>query len=277
MAIDDRVALVTGVVQGVGRMVAEALAARGTRVIACPCTPDASNPLAFNPADVDSIDRLADHVLTKWPAIDLVVAAAEVMATPYAVTAAGIEYQLAYNAVASAVLATRLSPALRAAEAGRFVILGSLAHQLARPDPDDLAGTARRYDPWRAYGASKTAAGLVALRIFNDLMDDAYSTAAVDPGGLLRLSVPSDAPMMLAIHPDSDRVREGDGVASILWAADAPEMFARYGYAERSAPSRMTLQPDGHGGHVPWIGDVDLSDRLWAAIANRLGRPLTFT
>lgn len=249
MDLSGRTALVTGAEGAVGHDVAAALAARGAAVIACPVVPG-DDPLAFDPGDIASVDRLADRLLALGRPIDIVVAAAEVVATPFAVSAAGFDHQLAYNAVTNAVLASRLSPALCAAEAGRFLILGSVAHHLAEPDPDTLAFDPQGYDPWRAYGMSKTAAGLVALRIFNELMDEAYSTSVVDP--------------------------TRDGIATILWAATAPEMFARYGYAEGGAASHMVMHPDAPDGYMPWIGDVDLSDRLWTAIEARLGRTLAF-
>ena len=262
--LDGRLALVTGAQTPAGRAVTQRLAAAGADLL--PGT-------GLDPGDLASIDRLADALLDAGRPIDLLVAADEIVAVPHRVDPHGVEAQMSHNALANALLASRLSPLLRAAEAGRFVILGSGAHQIARPDPDDLGFARGGYEPWHAYAASKTAAGLVALKVYREFSEEAYSTAIAAPRCLSAATAPLPAPLAEAPWCDDEGAAAGE---ALFWAATAPQAFARYSYADGAGPSKMLKAPVGTRGHMPHIGDVDLSERLWAAFERHLGRALDF-
>lgn len=176
-----RLAVVTGANSGLGYHTANALAARGARVImACRDTakadiaaaairanfPDAQvevRPLDL--ADLGSIAAFAEGLAADVGPIDLLVNNAGVMALPLSRTRDGFEMQVGTNHLGHFALTGRLLPQLEAAPAPRIVTVASLAHKAGSLDLDDLNWQKRRYDKWRAYGQAKLANLSFALEL----------------------------------------------------------------------------------------------------------------
>lgn len=176
-----RLAVVTGANSGLGYHTANALAARGARVImACRDTakadiaaaairanfPDAQvevRPLDL--ADLGSIAAFAEGLAADVGPIDLLVNNAGVMALPLSRTQDGFEMQVGTNHLGHFALTGRLLPQLEAAPAPRIVTVASLAHKAGSLDLDDLNWQKRRYDKWRAYGQAKLANLSFALEL----------------------------------------------------------------------------------------------------------------
>lgn len=176
-----RIAVVTGANSGLGYHTANALAARGARVImACRDTaradiaaaairanfPDARvdvRPLDL--ADLGSIAAFAEGLAADVGPIDLLVNNAGVMALPLSRTRDGFEMQVGTNHLGHFALTGRLLPRLEAAPAPRVVTVGSLAHKAGSLDLEDLNWQKRRYDKWRAYGQAKLANLSFALEL----------------------------------------------------------------------------------------------------------------
>jgi NAD(P)-dependent dehydrogenase (short-subunit alcohol dehydrogenase family) len=84
------------------------------------------------------------------------------MAVPLSYTADGFESQFGTYHLGYFALTTGLLPALAAGEGARVICLTSRAHRRSDVDFDDPNYRHRRYDPWQAYGQSKTAIALFA-------------------------------------------------------------------------------------------------------------------
>ena len=168
-----RTVLVTGANSGLGLRTAEALAARGARVLmACrnqekaAAARDAVAALASGPApevvpldlsDLDSVRTCADELVGELDRLDALVNNAGVMAIPLARTAQGFEMQLGTNHLGHFALTGRLLPVLLKATAPRVVSVSSNAHKFGRLDFDDLNAERKRYHRWTAYNQSKLA------------------------------------------------------------------------------------------------------------------------
>lgn len=167
-----RTILVTGANSGLGLRTAQALAARGARVVmACRNQAKAAEALtavkeaASGPepqvvpldlADLASVRQCAADVLAEHPSLDVVVNNAGVMATPHRRTEQGYELQFGTNHLGHFALTGLLLPALLRAPMPRVVNVASIAHWggvMQWKDPH----MERLYLRWPAYAQSKLA------------------------------------------------------------------------------------------------------------------------
>ena len=168
----SRTILVTGANSGLGLRSAQALAARGARVllacrnaekaatalaeVAAGATGPAPEVVALDLADLDSVRAAADDVAGRTESLDVLMNNAGIMATPKGRTPQGFESQLGTNHLGHFALTGLLLPLLQRAEAPRVISTSSQAHRMGRMRWDDLQWE-RGYERWRAYGQSKLA------------------------------------------------------------------------------------------------------------------------
>jgi NAD(P)-dependent dehydrogenase (short-subunit alcohol dehydrogenase family) len=172
-ALNGRIAVVTGANSGLGLETARALAGAGAHVVmaardqakaaAAEAAIQEQHPKAsfeiseLDLADLASVRRAAEELLTRHEAIDILVNNAGLMATPERRTVDGFELQFGVNHLGHFALTAHLLPGLLGAEAARVVTVTSTAHHLGRavdPGNPHLEG---RYGPWRAYNRAKLA------------------------------------------------------------------------------------------------------------------------
>jgi NAD(P)-dependent dehydrogenase (short-subunit alcohol dehydrogenase family) len=133
---------------------------------------------------------LSDHdsvlaFLAAWNGpLDVLVNNAGVMACPLARSAEGWELQFATNHLGHFALASGLHGALAAAGSARVVSVSSSAHQRSPVVFDDIHYEHRVYEPWEAYGQSKTANVLFAVEATRRWADDGIAVNALMPGGI---------------------------------------------------------------------------------------------
>jgi NAD(P)-dependent dehydrogenase (short-subunit alcohol dehydrogenase family) len=167
-----RTILVTGANSGLGLRSAEALAARGGRVllacrnpqkaavaldaVAAVATGPAPEVVALDLADLDSVRAAAADVATRVEALDVLMNNAGIMAVPKGTTTQGFELQLGTNHLGHFALTGLLLELLQRAPASRVITTSSQAHRMGRMRWDDLQWT-KGYERWRAYGQSKLA------------------------------------------------------------------------------------------------------------------------
>ena len=191
---------VTGVSAGLGVETARALAAHGARVVgaardlgkaevATARVRDAAaaaggnfEMIALDLANLKSVRTCADALLARGEPFDVVIANAGVMATPFGHTADGFETQFGTNHLGHFVLVNRIAPLIRAG--GRLVNLSSAGHRFANVDLEDPNFERTPYDPFVAYGRSKTANILFAVAFDQRHRARGIRAAAVHPGGI---------------------------------------------------------------------------------------------
>lgn len=133
-------------------------------------------------ADLKSVRAAADALVAKGQPIDVVIANAGVMATPYGKTADGFETQFGTNHLGHFVFVNRIAPLIR--DGGRVVMLASSGHRFANVDLEDPNFERTPYEPFVAYGRSKTANILFAVALDRRHKDRGIRAAAVHPGGI---------------------------------------------------------------------------------------------
>ena len=190
--------LVTGVSAGLGVETARSLAAHGAHVVgtardlakAEAATAQirkdaAANGGSFELIELDlaslaSVRNCADQLLRKGEPFDVIIANAGVMATPFSCTTDHFEMQFGTNHLGHFVLVNRIAKLLRAG--GRLVNLASSGHRFSNVNLDDPNFDRTPYDPFLAYGRSKTANILFAVAFDQRYRSRDIRAAAVHPG-----------------------------------------------------------------------------------------------
>jgi NAD(P)-dependent dehydrogenase (short-subunit alcohol dehydrogenase family) len=190
--------LVTGVSAGLGVETARSLAAHGAQVVgtardlskADGATTQVRKDAAahggsfelveLDLASLKSVRACADQLLAKGEPFDVIIANAGVMATPLGHTADGFETQFGTNHLGHFVLINRIASLIR--DGGRLINLSSAGHRYANVDLDDPNFERTPYEPFVAYGRSKTANILFALAFDRRHRSRRIRAAAVHPG-----------------------------------------------------------------------------------------------
>lgn len=190
--------LVTGVSAGLGVETARSLAVHGAHVVGAArdltkaqaattqvrrdaAAGDGTFELvALDLAKLASVRACADALLDKGGPFDVVIANAGVMATPFGHTADGFETQFGTNHLGHFVLVNRIASLIR----GRLINLASSGHRFSNVDLDDPNFARTPYDPFVAYGRSKTANILFAVAFDRRQRERGVRAAAVHPGGI---------------------------------------------------------------------------------------------
>jgi NAD(P)-dependent dehydrogenase (short-subunit alcohol dehydrogenase family) len=192
--------LVTGVSAGLGVETARSLAAYDAQVVGAARDLNkaktiteqvrkdaATNGGSFELVELDlanlkSVRACADQLLAKGEPFDVVIANAGVMATPFGHTADGFETQFGTNHLGHFVLVNRIASLIR--DGGRLINLSSSGHRYANVDLEDPGFEHTPYDPFVAYGRSKTANILFAVAFDERHRGHGVRAAAVHPGGI---------------------------------------------------------------------------------------------
>jgi NAD(P)-dependent dehydrogenase (short-subunit alcohol dehydrogenase family) len=192
--------LVTGVSAGLGVETARSLAAHGAQVVgtardlakAETATAHVQKDAAagggslelvdLDLANLASVRACAERLLKKGDQFDVIIANAGVMATPFGHTADGFETQFGTNHLGHFVLVNRIAPLIRAG--GRLINVSSAGHRFSNVDLDDPSFERTPYEPFAAYGRSKTANILFAVAFDGRHRERGVRAAAVHPGGI---------------------------------------------------------------------------------------------
>ena len=252
--------LVTGVSAGLGVETARVLVAHGADVVGAArnlekarrATSEVSKAAAetgasFEVVELDlaslkSVRAAADKLITDGRLFDVIIANAGVMATPFGKTEDGFETQFGTNHLGHFVFVNRIAKLIK--NGGRLVNLASSGHRFSNVDLNDPNFETTPYEPFVAYGRSKTANILFAVAFDQRHRERGIRAAAVHPGGiqteLARHMDPADLEQMIK-QINEQAAGEGKGLfqfktvphgaATSVWAAvvaSAEEVGGRY-------------------------------------------------
>jgi len=138
--------------------------------------------IALDLGDLKSVRDSSNKLLEKGEPFDVVIANAGVMATPFTYTKDGFEMQFGTNHLGHFVFVNRIASLIRAG--GRLINLSSAGHRYSNVDLQDPNFERTEYEPFVAYGRSKTANILFSVAFDNRHRERGVRAAAVHPGGI---------------------------------------------------------------------------------------------
>lgn len=274
-----KVAIVTGGYSGLGLETARTLAMAGARIIVPARDVERARKAvaevggmevqAMDLTDPGSIDNFArDFVETGLP-LHLLINNAGIMALPELKRdAQGNELQFATNHLGHFRLTLRLWPALKRAGGARVVSVSSAGHRFSPVVFDDINFERRPYEPFKAYGQSKTANILFAIALDRRGKDEAIRAFALHPGGIAATNLGAHVGVEMlkktgfvdendrpVIDLSRDLKSVPQGAATHIWCAVSPQLDGKGGVF--CADSDITPV-------LPKSGSVDLAsdDRL---------------
>jgi NAD(P)-dependent dehydrogenase (short-subunit alcohol dehydrogenase family) len=286
--------LVTGVSAGIGVETARTLAAHGASVVGAARDLDKARAalgtagasgidlLALDLASLASVRAAADALLADGRPLDLIIANAGVMATPKGTTADGFETQFGTNHLGHFVLVNRIASLLPSG--GRLVNLSSAGHRRSDVDLDDPNFERAEYDPFIAYGRSKTANILFAVEFDRRHRARGVRAAAVHPGGIvteLGRHMPPGAIDAIRARLDTENAAMGlppfvfktlaQGAATSVWAGVvAPAALVGGRYCEDCHVAEI-VQGAGAAGVRQYALNPDRARALWTKSEEMVG------
>jgi NAD(P)-dependent dehydrogenase (short-subunit alcohol dehydrogenase family) len=294
--LSGQVAVVTGGYSGLGLQTARTLAAAGADVIVPARDPgraaaalEGLKRVSVGPMDLldpASVDAFASRFLATGRPLDILVNSAGIMAAPLARDGRGYESQFATNHLGHFQLTARLWEALSRADGARVVSVSSLGHRYSPVVFDDPNFEHREYDPWAAYGQSKTANILFAVELDRRGQDAGVRAFSLHPGSIpgtgLERHVPRqdleaagiiDEAGNPILDPGRNLKTVPQGAATIVWCATSPQLDGKGGvYCENCDIAPVISEQIGEtsmadGAHLrgvmPYAVDPKGAEQLW--------------
>jgi NAD(P)-dependent dehydrogenase (short-subunit alcohol dehydrogenase family) len=276
-------AIVTGAASGIGIETARALAGAGAEVTLAVRNTEAGEKTAAEIAETTGSDsvRVAPLELTDRASVDafvsswdgplhLLVNNAGVMAIQeLELSPDGHEMQFATNHLGHFALALGLHDALAADGAARIVAVSSSAHLRSPVIFDDIDFAFRPYEPFQAYGQSKTANVLFAVEATRRWAGDGITANSLMPGGIATgLQRHVDDEYMERARAESKSALQlktvEQGAATSVLLATSPQLEGVGGrYFEDCNEARVIERREGSTGVAAYALDPANAERLW--------------
>lgn len=230
---------------------------------------------------LSSVDEFVKRYLAKKRPLHLLINNAGVMACPKTYTKDGFELQFGTNHMGHFALTLGLIPALKqgaesSGRKSRVISVSSLAHIFADIDFDDINFKKRNYDPWIAYGQSKTANILFSVALSKLYENEGIVSFSVMPGVILtRLQRHLSKKEKLKLYiedeygnPNPNFKSVEEGASTTVWAAVARELEGKSGlYLENCKVSEMRESNQDvyakSSGFLKYAIDEEKALRLW--------------
>ncbi|KAB8339124.1 hypothetical protein FH972_022060 [Carpinus fangiana] len=295
--LEGLVFLITGCTGGLGIETARAIHATGADVYitgrndelgskvaaelgAAAVSPKPNGKVEYIHMELDNLESVragAENFLKQSGGkCNVLICNAGVMRTPEGITCDGFETQFGTNHLGHFQLFQKLKSALLSSSTPQFnsraITLSSQGHMWSTINFDnyDLKKSPKGYDPWIAYGQSKTANIYMASEIERRYAGQGLHALAVHPGGIFTGLGKHAMDMIEQIfaHPEVARYSKSvaQGAATTVWAAVAREWEGKGGrYLEDCREAPVWYQQEGamQWGYAPHAYDKESEQRLW--------------
>ena len=286
--LTGRRTIVTGGASGIGVETARALASAGAEVTLAVRNLAAGEQTAADikattgngGVHVRSLD-LSDQAsvavfVAGWDGpLDILINNAGVMAAPETRTPQGWELQFATNHFGHFALANGLHDALAQNGNARVVAVSSLAHLRSPVVFEDIHFHTRQYEPWLAYGQSKTANVLFAVEATKRWAADGITVNALHPGSIstnLQRHVSTEEIQRLRARLSSQITQKTpeQGAATSILVATSPLLEGIGGRYFEDCNEAEPGREGGVRGVAPYALDPEAAARLWQVTVDTL-------
>ncbi|KAJ3547409.1 hypothetical protein NM208_g1528 [Fusarium decemcellulare] len=287
--LSGKIALITGGNQGLGLETARALHATGATIfitarssakveqairdiLSTAGVAESSSPIYGIELKLDSLASVraaAKQFLAQSNKLNLLILNAGVMATPEGKTEDGFKTQFGINHLGHFLLFQLLITALLNGSMplfqSRVISLSSMAHEISGIRFDDYNFEKETYNPWIAYGQSKTANIYFAAEVERRYGSQGLHAIAVHPGIIYtNLAHSVDPAEMRWMESIKHTVKSpSQGAATTIYAALSKEWEGQGG---KYLSNCVEEHPRGAGtgpGYASWIYDEEAESRLW--------------
>lgn len=193
--------------------------------------------------DPSSVDEFARTFVESGLPLHMLINNAGIMALPELKRdVQGNELQFSTNHLGHFRLTQRLWPALKRAGGARVVSVSSAGHRFSPVVFDDINFERRNYDPFKAYGQSKTANILFAVGLDRRGKVDGIRAFSLHPGGIAGTNLGAHVGLEMlkktgfvdqTDRPVLDLSRDlksvPQGAATHVWCAVCPQLEGRGG------------------------------------------------
>jgi len=307
--LSGRRIVITGTSSGLGLESTRALASKGAAITMLARSADKNEAAAeavrglvpgadletrtIDLTSLESVRACAEGILEAHDKIDVLLNNAGVMVCPYSTNSDGFENQLVSNHLGHFLLSVLLTPALIRGAPARVIELSSGAHGMSDFDFDDPNFERREYNPWIAYGQSKTANALFALEYDRRLRARGVSAFSVHPGVImteLGRHMTEETMQQMQDHVRAQADAAGTplpdeppemtfksveaGAATQCWAATASELDDQGGKYLADCQVAVVGGDIGENGVAPYAQDSKAAARLWALSEEWVGQKL---
>ena len=261
MSMQGKVVVITGANTGVGLETAVGVAAQGaTTVLACrnPAKAEAAahevtqrtwnddvHVVSLDLADLASVRKTADDILSRWDRLDVLDNNAGGTWTQRQETAQGLEYTIGVCHIAHFYLTRLLLPRLQASAPSRVINVTSVGHHAAFKGMrfDDLQSE-HGYDGMEVYCRAKLANVLFTRELARRTTGTGLTANAAHPGWVRsRFGMDGDTTGRSAFGFRAMRpfqISPRTGAKTSVYLASSPEVATRTGeYWVRSKPGHM--------------------------------------
>jgi len=269
--------LVTGATDGLGRRVAQVLAAKGAAVLLHGRSPErleatleelrsqtSSQKVGSYLADLSSLAAvrdLAERILSEHDSLDVLVNNAGIIVQERKESEDGYELTFAVNYLSHFLLTRLLLPLLKDSAPTRIINVAS-----AGQSPLDFSNLMleRDYDAMKAYSQSKLAQVMFTFELAEHLRDTGVTVNALHPASLM------DTKMVQSIFGYSMSTVE-EGTEAVVRLAISPEIEGVTGrYFDGKREARANRQADDpQARHRLWVLSEQLCGRLLEPLVRR--------
>ncbi len=270
-------AIVTGASSGIGIDTARVLAAAGAEVTLAVRNVEAGWLVAselnaasgrenVRVAHIDLSDQASvKRFVADWRGpLHILVNNGGIMALPQlSLTSEGWEMQFATNYLGHFALTVGLQGAMAAANGARIVSVSSSGNLFAPVIFDDPHFRFLPYDPFIAYGQSKTACALLAVEATRRWADQGIFANALNPGAIATNLQKHTGGLKT---PPERRKNTAQGAATSVLLAASPLLDGiggRY-FEDCNEAEVVARRPADYRGVAPYALDAGNAERLWA-------------